>query len=354
MKRNDKMKAIAIIMAIGLPSTVVRADVDALLADTDTVLNSTTINIDGDFNTRPQPSAADILERKRKALEKANQAMVKKKIEDMRMDAEKKLTKKLYKAFDGGLRPRDHVSVGHAAPIRKAIAKQVIENHLVKKNKAVLSLGMNTMDGSGVSVSDSLKVGLGFESLIQPRVSIGVGASLSSMSAIDTAEAGYYYEGREVDYKRLSLEANSKFYLTVGSMIKPYVGAGLAYNRTTVEYTQSNSSYYSNNNYYNNNYYNNSYYNAYNYNNNNYANAQDSSLTTSNVSAAALLGVEVGIAKSFAMSLDFKYSKDISSGADADNNVSYSSNEEQKLKNITANIEDADQLSINAGIIFKF
>lgn len=354
MKKNDKINklaAIAIIMAVGLPSTVVRAEYDSLLADTDTVLNSTTINIDGDFNAPPRESRARKLEKMRKQLEKKNEEMVSKKIEDMRIDAETKLTKKLYKAFNGGLAPRDHVSVGHAAPIRKEIIKHKIRKKIKNRDKAIVSLGMNTMDGDGVSVSDSLRVGVGFESMLRPRVSIGVGVSLSSMSAVDTAESGYYYEGREVDYKRLSLEVNSKFYLTVGSMIKPYIGGGLAYNRTSVEYNQNVDNGFNNNsnNYYsNNNYYNNSY------NTSNNSNAQDSSLSSSNISAVALLGAEVGISGNFAMSVDFKYNKDLSSGTEAGNNSIYSLSDEDKLKNITANIEDADQLSINAGIIFKF
>ena len=276
----------------------------------------------------------------RKQLEKKNEEMVSKKIEDMRIDAETKLTKKLYKAFDGGLKTNDQVSTASAAPVRAVVAQKIVpENKKERKNKAILNLGMNTMDGNGVSVSDSLKVGLSFESMIQERVSIGVGLSLASMTATDTAEYNYFYEGREVDYKRLALEVNSKFYLTVGSMIKPYVGAGLAYNRTTVEYNESNNSYASYNSL--------SYYDSY-YDN------EDSSLTTGNLGAAALLGVEIGIAESFAMSLDFKYSKDLSSGTDEDVNLSYISSNEQKLKNITANIEDSDQLSINAGVIFKF
>ena len=88
------------------------ANDDALLNDTETILNSDQIDIDGQF--RSKQSDAQRLSKMRKKIEKKHERMIQKKIEDIRIQEELRLGQKLQQAFDGTVQGTDSVSMGQA------------------------------------------------------------------------------------------------------------------------------------------------------------------------------------------------------------------------------------------------
>lgn len=137
--------------------------------------------------------------------------------------------------------------------------------------------------------------------------------------------------GRKMSYDRLTLEANSKFFLTVESRIKPFVGAGLSYNRSNLKYEDSGNGFS---------------YNSINYGSEGYS--------STSIGASAKLGAEVDFSETVGLNLDLTYSKSLSSGISNKADVSMINPDQARLENVTKSIQDSDITSIAAGVIIRF
>jgi outer membrane protein W len=359
--QKSKLWAMMLLLAMGSLAPAVNAQ-DDLLSDTDSVLNSEQIPVDGVYETKPQPTAADRIEKMRKQLEEKNEQMVNKKIEDIRMREEVKLAKKLQKAFQGGLQNLDTVSTVQAAPaIVKVEAPKPVVKKAENKTKVIPTAGILNVTGEGVDFDADVNAGLSIENMVHPRVSVGLGFSMTTMKITDVANtyntsvyngyngiynyntyntyqngylSGYqslYGQGREMSYRRMGVELNSKFFLTVDTTIRPYLGLGVAYNKANLRY-EDNQSYS---------------YDTYSFGNEEFS--------SNYVSGTALVGAEVNFSNTIGMVLDFRYSSALTTGYDKNENLGYATHpDQQRLANVGGRIEDAEHMSLNAGLMIKF
>jgi hypothetical protein len=346
MKTRHNKKAFLMLLLFGLAPSSVLAQVDPLLDDAQSVLSSEQIDISGNFNAPKQPSAADKIEAMRKQLEERNEQMVQKKIEDMRMKEEQKLANKLSNAFNG--QQFDQVTVSQAAPKKKTVAP-LPKLKKEKKSKVIPYIGMLNIAGdNGLELEANMNIGVAMESQIQERISVGVGINYATMGLTDVSNQyagvynynfnpyynpGYnqtYGQGREMSYKRLGLELNSKFFFTVETQIRPYAGVGLGWNRHDLSY--DNNTQYS------------------------LGTIQlgDENFASSFLSGSFSAGAEVNFSETIGAGLEFKYMKSLGSSFNTQSAQGNQNPDQVRLENVGTAIEEANNMSLNAALIIKF
>ena len=358
-KENRRLTFMSLFLAssliAGFHTTSLKAQ-DDILDDADNSLQMDEINLEGKL------SASEKMRQKREKLEERNKVMVEKKIEDIRVKQEIALTNKLQDAFGKSLNnvTEDKVQVVQAAPVapQPVVAAPVIpvvETKLVevkeepvkevKKSKVIPYLGAETIKGDKIDFESKLNIGINLESMIFPQLSVGVGVGYTSLDITDVANdflssgsvfnPTYYNSfganGRKMSSTKLTLEANSKFFLTVESKIKPFVGAALSYNRSNLKYDDAG--------------------NGYNYNGVDLGNEGYSSTA---MGATAKLGAEVDFTDTVGLNLDLSYTKTLSSGLSSTANTTNSNPDQLRLQNITKSMEDSDITSIQAGLVVRF
>ncbi len=360
MKTRHTKKTLLMLMFFGLTSQAVMAQGDPLLSDTESVLSSEQIDIDGSFNAPKQETAADRMAKLRKKLEERNEQMVSKKIEDMRLQEEQRLAKKLHKAFNAQAMAMDSVGTQQAAPVKTVAAPAPTPAPVVKKenkNKVIPTVGLMTISGdNGLELESSANINLTVENQISNRFSVGLSVGYAQMGITDTSNSysgvssSYYYnnsttynpyyntgyyntygQGREMDYSRLNLEVNSKFFMATESTIRPYIGLGLGYNRHSLAYENNQQ---------------------YNYGSVTLGNEEFSS---SYVSGSALVGSEINFTDTIGAVLEFKYQKGFGDSFNTQSaSSSYSNPDQVRLENVGTAIEEAHNMSLNAGLLIKF
>lgn len=346
--------------AAGMTSNV-KAQDDVLdeaqdaLADQD-ALEMDQIEIEGKL------SASDLMKKRREKLEERNKVMVEKKIEDIRIKQEVALTNKLQDAFGKSLNNlnEDKVTVAQAAPAPVApapVAPTIIERIIEvpapvikeeKKSKIIPNLGTANIKGERIDLDSNMTIGLTAETLVAPQLSVGIGLNYTSVDLTDvaneyvtTGNGGYYNNtsytgaygtnGRAMTLKKISIEGNAKYFFTEDSMIKPYIGAAVSFNRSTLKYENQS---------------------ALVYNNVNFGNEDFGSST---VAGAGKLGAEASISETVGVNVDFSYAKNITSGISKSSQVSSSTNPDQgRLENIQRDIDDGSVVAIQAGLVIKF
>lgn len=350
MKTRHNQKALLMLLLMGFSLQGANAQGDPLLEDTQSILNSEQINIDGNFNAPKQPTAADRIENMRKKLEERNEQMVQKKIEDMRMKEEMKLANKLSNAFNG--QNMDSVNVTQAAPVKKVVAPvPVVKKKKAKRNKVIPSFGLMAISGeNGLDLESSTNFNLAMENQVHERVSVGLSVGYTKMGITDTANqyagvntynynynpyynTGYnttYGQGREMEYTRLGLEVNSKFFVTVKNTIRPYVGLGVGYNRHDLAY-ENNTQY-------------------------NLGSVQlgNEDFSSSYVAGSVLVGSEIHFSETLGANLEFKYQKGLGDSFNTSSAQTNSNPDQIRLENVGSAIEKADNMSLNAGLLIKF
>ncbi|MEA9358320.1 outer membrane beta-barrel protein [Bacteriovorax sp. PP10] len=351
------------LVAMSAHSTPVRAQDDVLDDAEDALANSDTLDMDQiDIEGRLSPS--ELMKRRREKLEERNKVMVEKKIEDIRVKQEIALTNKLQGAFNNSLNNlnEDKVQTVQAAPAPVAPAPvapaPIIETRIVevpaepvkveKNSKIIPQLGVSSVKGDRLDLETDLTIGLQAETMITPQVSVGMGIGYSTMKMTDVANAysanngGYYGNqsqynniygagGREMSLKKFTIEGNAKYFFTEDSMIKPYIGGGIAFNRSTLKYENQQT--------YN--------YGSYNFGNEDYG--------SSSVGGSLKLGAEVAFNDTVGANIEFAASKNISSGISKSSELNTTYNPDQgRLENVSKEIEDATSTSIQAGLVIKF
>jgi outer membrane protein W len=319
------------------------------------------INLDGKL------SPSERLRKNRERLEERNKQMVEKKIEDVRIRQEIALTNKLQDAFGKSLNNlnEDKVQVAQAAPVAPqpvvaVVAPPVIETRIVevpapvkaqKDSKVIAAFGATAIKGDMIDFESKLNVNISAENHVLPNVSVGVAVGYSTLDITDTANnfvnnvnQTYYNPGytstfgntgRAITYDRFNVEANGKFFLTVESKVKPFVGAALGYSRSSMKYTDSGNNY------------------SYTYGTNNGVYGNEA-LSSGYVSGAAKLGAEVDFSETVGMNLDLSYTKAISSGIASKAGVTNTNPDQIRLANITNAMEKADVTAIQVGLVVRF
>jgi hypothetical protein len=288
-----------------------------------------------------------------------------KKAEDKALEKIKKAEAKLKCLIDGGnpenCNPNSVQFTGAPAQLTEAPVQQVVEVQqaapIISTTEAapiaavgnpfeVIKLlpyaGATTFNGKVESLETELTAGLRLESNITTRFSMGVGFNYNSLKTNDFANGSSYMtpnyfnqygnSGREIQYRSMGLDIYGKFFVTQGERFRPYVGAGLGYNRSTMKYNDNNPWIDSLNRFYGSEEYN-----------------------TSFVTGQLLLGSEIMITPSFGLNIEGQYATglgDSMSSKSAKNGGS--SPDQQRLRDLGDEIINSNMLSIFLGGVVKF
>ncbi len=315
---------------------------DSLVEDTSNTYDSDQIDVDGTFEEKRE-SQADKLEKMRKKLEQKNEDMVSKKIEDMRIKEEIKLTRKLHSAFNGG-------GGLSSAPAFNA-AKKLEMDSKEKKSLVVPTLGYAQYDGNRVDGFESnMSFGVAMENMVTPRISVGVGIDYTTMNITNKDNSlypfynynNYYnqynynfnYDDDEINYKRLTLGVRSKFYMAVNSSVRPFIGGQLSYNRTNLKYDKRGRSQ------------------GYGFK------EDDVAASGTNFTGTAMIGADIDFTDSIGMTVELDYAKALTTGfnSESDDGYNYSSSiyDETVLETLGEALEESDVTTVKAGVVFKF
>lgn len=361
MKLVNKTALLSIFaVSVGLFSVApsVLAQDDTLLSDTEEVLDSSeAIDVDGTHN---RPTEADRMAKMRRNLEAKNEELVRKKIEDVRMKEEMRMTKRLANAFNAGMgnldNNNDEVKTTQAAPVVAALPPApavvtapapVVEpapDYNFAGTKVIPNAGLLMIKGDKIDFESKFNGGIMVESMVLPRLSFGLGFNYATLDLVDLDgntynSYGQYYnngyyntygQGRELSYKHMNVELNSKLFLAQDTRIRPYVGVGLGFNKTKLQYDNNTT---------------------YTYTNSQFGNEEYNSTYASGL---GMIGAEAIFSKNVGMNVEFKYARGFTNMQE-DSALSASSSPDQaKLDRIGQAIEESNFMSINAGLIVSF
>ena len=243
----------------------------------------------------------------------------------------------------------DQVQVAQAAPVIQEEVKT--EANSDKNNIKVMPyVGLTTFNGEVESLEAEVSMGLRVESDLNQRFSIGMGLNYTTLNTTDFGSnnnymnGGFYnvyanfYNGREINYKNLQFDIYSKFFITKGERFRPYVGGGVAYNRSTIEYNDNrNLNPYSYG------------YNAYNYQ---FGNEE---VISSSMSVQLQGGTEIIFTDTIGVNLELQYRKGLGSELNTQNGLNaFMAPDQQRLQDLNSEINQADVLSVFAGMLVLF
>lgn len=358
---NRRLSFMSLFMATMIVSGIHGVKAQDMLDDTEDLLqDGGAVQMD-DINLDGKLSASERLRKNRERLEERNKIMVEKKIEDVRIKQEIALTKKLQESFDKSLNniTEDRVQVAQAAPVAPApVAPTVIEKiievpapapiKVQKESKIIGGFGATAIKGDMIDFESKLNVNLSAENHVLPNLSVGIGLGYTTLDITDTANsfinngAQTYYNtgynsyfgnnGRAIAYDRLNVETNAKFFLTVDSKVKPFVGTAVGYSRTSMKYSDSGNNYMYTNN----------------------VVAGNEGFSSGYVSGAAKLGAEVDFSENVGMNLDLSYTKALTSGMAKKADTTNNNPDQMRLANITKAMEQSDVTAIQMGLVVKF
>ena len=323
----------------------------------DDVFNSDQIDIDGVYQKRE--SAADRIEKMRKNLERKNEEMVQKKIEDIRINQEKKLANQLQDAFNGngtssmntGMESNaDQVSTVQAAPQRvvapEPMPMPVMDQVEEKKTRIITGVGVSQFNGDGIDALESNPVlNLAFESLVHERFAVGVGVNYTNMDITYYRDYNNginpffstYLQGDEVSYKNLNLNVNGKLFITTNPAFRPFIGGGIGYSRTTLAFEERFKDVVFNST---------------------SGTQRETSVTGSGATGMGMIGAEFAFNESIGLTADFRYTKALSNSFSDGNNsfapTTQESLEKASLRRLGFDLDNSDVATLNVGLLIKF
>jgi FtsZ-binding cell division protein ZapB len=259
-----------------------------------------------------------------------------------------------------GIGPKqDEVKVRQAAPApAPVVAPAVIVKKIVAPKakdkfgetiKILPFLGTTTFMSENEDLESDLALGIKLESNVSSRFSVGLGFKYTTMTTSDYGTNNNYnynggfgnsfsnYQGREIEYKNINIDLYSKFYLIKNNRFRPYVGAGLGYNRTSMEYTNS---YDSNSN---------GGFQNYNYS------FGSEEVSTTSINAEMMLGSEVVFTENMGMVVEFNYARGLGGNVSSENaSFNNQAPDQARLEDLNAELQEANILSLYAGMLVQW
>jgi opacity protein-like surface antigen len=237
----------------------------------------------------------------------------------------------------------DSVAVAQASAIVQAPAP---EPKAFEKIKLLPYAGVTNYMGKVEKLETNMAMGIRLESNIMRRLSMGIGLSYASLTTQDFGSGygaspyyGYYNgmyggNGREITMKNMGLDLYAKLFITNGERFRPYVGAGIGYNRMSMNYSGNNNT---------------NYYGM----NNNYRFGGEE-LNSSFISGSLSAGSEVLITQNIGFNIELQMSRGF--GADNTSNglSPYNAPDQKRLQDLSNEIIQANALSIFAGLLVIF
>lgn len=236
------------------------------------------------------------------------------------------------------------VKVAQAAPV-VSTAELTAPADLEKPFEEIKLLpyaGGTTFNGEKESLETELSAGLRLESNITTRFSMGFGFNYNQMKTNDFANnmgymnQGYFgqygQQGREIQYNSMGMDFYGKFFITKGERFRPYVGAGLGYNRATMKYND-NSNYFDP-------------MNAYNYGSEEYK--------ASFATGQLMVGTEIMVTRGFGINIEAQYATGLGNSSSNSAKNTSTSPDQARLKDLGSEITNSNMLSIFAGAVVVF
>lgn len=235
------------------------------------------------------------------------------------------------------------VKVAQAAPVVSTaeIAPADLEKPF-EEIKLLPYAGGTTFNGEKESLETELSAGLRLESNITNRFSMGFGFNYNQMKTNDFANnmgymnQGYFgqygVQGREIQYNSMGMDFYGKFFITKGERFRPYLGAGLGYNRATMKYND-NSSYFDP-------------MNAYNYGSEEYK--------ASFATGQLMVGTEIMVTRGFGINIEAQYATGLGNSSSNSAKNTATSPDQARLKDLGSEITNSNMLSIFAGAVVVF
>lgn len=235
------------------------------------------------------------------------------------------------------------VSVQQAAPAVTSSSSLSNGSRSFETIKLLPFAGGTTFNGEVEQLETELSAGLRLESNITSRFSMGVGFNYNQLKTNDFANNfGYmssptymnaFGQGREIQYRSMGLDIYGKFFVTSSERFRPYLGAGLGYNRANMKYNDNNSVFDPGL--------------AYSYGSEDY--------NTSFVSGSLMVGSEIMVTKGFGLNIEGGYSTGLGNSLSSRSAKNGGTSPDQtRLRDLGQEIINADALSIFAGAIVVF
>lgn len=237
------------------------------------------------------------------------------------------------------------VKVAQAAPVVSTaeIAPAELEKPF-EEIKLLPYAGGTTFNGEAESLETELSAGLRLESNITPRFSMGFGFNYNQMKTNDFANnlgymnSPYYYNnfgtgGREIQYNSMGVDLYGKFFITRGERFRPYIGAGLGYNRANMKYND-NSQFYDP-----------TYLSNY----------GSEEFRTSFATGQLMVGTEIMVTRGFGINLEAQYATGLGDSLSSNSKKSTATSfDQQRLNDLGDEIINSNMLSIFAGAVVIF
>ncbi|MFP5385789.1 MAG: outer membrane beta-barrel protein [Bacteriovoracia bacterium] len=236
------------------------------------------------------------------------------------------------------------VQVQQAAPVvSTAEIAPVATDGAFESIKLLPYAGATSFNGEVEQLETELSAGLRLESNITTRFSMGIGFKFDQLKTNDFANGANYMtpnyygmygtKGREIQYRGMGLDIYGKFFITNGERFRPYLGAGIGYNRATLKYNDNDPFY--------------DQMNAYNFGSEEY--------NTSFVNGQLMLGSEVMITKMFGLNIEAAYSTGLGDSLSSKSAKNGGTSPDQaRLRDLGEEIINANALSIFAGAVVNF
>jgi hypothetical protein len=236
-----------------------------------------------------------------------------------------------------------------AAPVSTAEVASSSAGGLFETIKLLPYAGATTYKGKVESLETSFAGGLRVESQINNRFSMGIGLNYNQLNTEDFANnnmmnqgfSNQYYgfygrQGRQIDYSSMGLDIYGKFFITNGERFRPYVGAGLGYNRATMQYAGNNNQQMMP-----------GFGTMYNFGNEKYQNSYATGMLS--------LGSEIMITRMIGLNIEAGYATGLGSSLSSSNSQNIANSPDQRrLNQLGDEIINANALSINLGLLIVF
>ncbi len=248
-------------------------------------------------------------------------------------------------------RHQDEVTTSAAAPAAPVVVAEAAKTESSFDTIRVTPYaGITNFSGQQENLQSNMAAGVRVESNIGDKFAFGIGLNYTQLTTRDFSNQvnGYnwssiYYDfygnqGREIEYKSYGINMYGKYYFSKGERFRPYAGAGIGVNRSTLEYTQNNS--------FNPNQFGNGFGN-YSFGN--------ERLTTNSVNGQIVAGSEVYFTKSVGLDVLIQYSRGLGSSFNNQNATNAANALDQKrLQDLSTDMNEANALSVFAGIVIGF
>lgn len=235
-----------------------------------------------------------------------------------------------------------------AAPVNstEATAPATTAGGMFETIKLLPYAGATTYRGDVESLETELAAGLRVESQVTSRFSIGMGLNYNQLKTEDFANqslmgqqwsSGYFgaygQKGREISYNSMGIDLYGKFFITSANRFRPYIGAGLGYNRASLDYAQNNP------------------YMNYGYG----VNFGNEKYNTSFASGSLMLGSEIMITQSVGLNIEAGYATGLGDSLSSNNSQNLTTSPDQRrLRDLGNEIINANALNINLGLLIVF